>query len=234
LEKVVALYKDRVSTLNELADAVEPFYVEVYPGAELLAQHVTDAARDALRELRTRLETTVWERAQLNQALKDVVAARGLKLPQLAIPAARGADRPAADAVHRCRAGGLRPRHRQQHNAYQILRPVEDQRRHHQGCHRLAIVQRVGGDHHAGRQRVAQRATGAGRGAQPYSASQDEGTADDRHDARQAERRRTFVQQGDRHAQRQQRPGGARKGIDQREFAAAIAAVEQQVIAGVQ
>ena len=86
LAQVVALYKDRVSTLNELADAVEPFYVEVYPGAELLAQHVTDAARDALRELRTRLETTVWERAQLNQALKDVVAARGLKLPQLAIP----------------------------------------------------------------------------------------------------------------------------------------------------
>jgi glutamyl-tRNA synthetase len=86
LEKVVALYKDRVSTLNELADAVEPFYVEVYPGAELLAQHVTDAARDALRELRARLETTVWERAQLDRALKDVVAARGLKLAQLAIP----------------------------------------------------------------------------------------------------------------------------------------------------
>ncbi len=85
LDKVVALYKDRVSTLNELADAVEPFYVEVYPGAELLAQHVTEAARDALCELRTRLETTVWEKAQLNQALKDVVAARGLKLPQLAM-----------------------------------------------------------------------------------------------------------------------------------------------------
>ncbi|CAG0933288.1 MAG: Glutamate--tRNA ligase [Rhodocyclaceae bacterium] len=86
LEKVVALYKDRVSTLNELADAVEPFYVEVYPGAELLAQYVTDAAREALRGLRTRLETAVWEKAQLNQALKDVVAARGMKLPQLAIP----------------------------------------------------------------------------------------------------------------------------------------------------
>ena len=47
---------------------------------------MTEAARDALRELRTRLETAVWEKAQLNQALKDVVAARGMKLPQLAIP----------------------------------------------------------------------------------------------------------------------------------------------------
>ncbi len=86
LAGVVALYKDRVATLNELADAVEPFYVEVYPGAELLAQHVTEAARDALRELHTRLETTVWEKAQISGALKDVVAARGMKFPQLAIP----------------------------------------------------------------------------------------------------------------------------------------------------
>ena len=103
LAKVVALYKDRVSTLNELADAVEPFYVEVYPGAELLAQHVTEAARDALRELRTRLETTVWEKAQISQALKDVVAARGMKFPQLAIPLrvvlTGQAQTPAIDAV---------------------------------------------------------------------------------------------------------------------------------------
>jgi glutamyl-tRNA synthetase len=86
LEKVLALYKDRASTLNELADAVEPFYVEVYPGADLLAQHLTDAARGVLRDLHARLQTTIWECAQLNQALKDVVAARGMKLPQLAIP----------------------------------------------------------------------------------------------------------------------------------------------------
>ncbi|MBA3903088.1 MAG: glutamate--tRNA ligase [Rhodocyclaceae bacterium] len=86
LAKVVALYKDRVATLNELADAAEPFYVEVYPGAELLAQHVTDAARAALKDLRNRLSSVFWERAALNQALKDTVAAHGMKLPQLAIP----------------------------------------------------------------------------------------------------------------------------------------------------
>lgn len=103
LAKVVALYKDRVSTLNELADAVEPFYVEVYPGAELLAQHVTEASRDALRELHARLGTTVWEKAQIGQALKDVAAARGMKFPQLAIPLrvvlTGQAQTPAIDAV---------------------------------------------------------------------------------------------------------------------------------------
>jgi glutamyl-tRNA synthetase len=86
LTKVVALYKDRASTLNELADAVEPFYVEVYPGAELLAQHVTEAARAALKDLRDRLASVEWERAALNQALKETVAAHGMKMPQVAIP----------------------------------------------------------------------------------------------------------------------------------------------------
>jgi glutamyl-tRNA synthetase len=28
----------------------------------------------------------VWEKAQISQALKDVVAARGMRFPQLAIP----------------------------------------------------------------------------------------------------------------------------------------------------
>ena len=86
LAKVVALYKDRVSTLNELADAVEPFYVEVYPGAELLAQHVTETARAALKDLRDRIASVEWERAALNQALKETVAAHDMKMPQVAIP----------------------------------------------------------------------------------------------------------------------------------------------------
>jgi len=86
LAKVVALYKDRSVTLNELADAVKPFYVEVYPGADLLAQHVTEAARAALKDLHARLADVNWERATLNQTLKDLVAAHGMKLPQVAIP----------------------------------------------------------------------------------------------------------------------------------------------------
>ncbi len=86
LAKVVALYKDRSATLNALADAVEPFYVEVYPGAELLAQHVTEAARVALKDLHARLVDVDWECSALNHVLKEVVAGHGMKLPQLAIP----------------------------------------------------------------------------------------------------------------------------------------------------
>jgi glutamyl-tRNA synthetase len=86
LEKVVALYKDRAGNLNELADAVEPFCVVAHPSAELIAVHLTDSARAALKDLRGRLAACDWQRPALSQALKDTLAAQGMKMPQVAIP----------------------------------------------------------------------------------------------------------------------------------------------------
>jgi glutamyl-tRNA synthetase len=84
--RVAAIYKERVATLNELADAAHPFYVAAHPSDELRAQHLGDAARGALRDLRARLAAADWQRAALNQALKETLAATGLKMPQVAIP----------------------------------------------------------------------------------------------------------------------------------------------------
>ncbi len=86
LERVVALYKDRVTNLNALADAVAPFVVEIRPSAEMIATHLNDVARNALGELRTRLATVVWEKAALSQAIKETCGALGVKMPQVAIP----------------------------------------------------------------------------------------------------------------------------------------------------
>jgi len=86
LERIIALYKDRVANLNELADAVHPFCVVVSPAAELLAQHVGDAARMALTTLRGKLASVDWQAAQLSQAIKETTAAHGMKMPQVAIP----------------------------------------------------------------------------------------------------------------------------------------------------
>src|SRR5512143_1225041 len=74
LEKVVALYKDRVVNLNELADAVEPFCVQVHPSAELIAAHLTEAAKGALRALRERLAACAWDKPALGQAMKETLA----------------------------------------------------------------------------------------------------------------------------------------------------------------
>jgi glutamyl-tRNA synthetase len=89
LEKAVSLYKSRVATLNELADAVRPFYVDVHPSRELLAQHLNDAAKAALSDLRSRFAATAaseWNAGVLARTVKDVIAAHKLKMPQLAIP----------------------------------------------------------------------------------------------------------------------------------------------------
>src|SRR6185369_5622399 len=57
LEKAVALYVDRCNTLNVLADAVEVFYLQPTPSAELLAQYLGDDARPALSDLATGIAT---------------------------------------------------------------------------------------------------------------------------------------------------------------------------------
>jgi glutamyl-tRNA synthetase len=86
LEAVVALYKDRVGNLNELADAAELFVVDVHPAPEVIGQHLTDTARVALASLRGRFRDVRWDKAALSQAIKDTMAEHGLKMPQVAIP----------------------------------------------------------------------------------------------------------------------------------------------------
>ncbi len=86
LEAVIGLYKERVATLNELADAAESFYVDLHPPADLLAQHLTPGARAALADLRQRLAAADWRKAALSLAIKETLAATALKMPQVAIP----------------------------------------------------------------------------------------------------------------------------------------------------
>lgn len=87
--RLAALYKDRVKTLNELADAVLPFYAAPHPSEELRAQHLTAMARSALADFADRLariDAGEFSAETANTAMKEVLAARSLKMPQLAIP----------------------------------------------------------------------------------------------------------------------------------------------------
>ena len=87
LSPVVALYKERVANLNELADAVQPFLVAPHPSAELKAQHLSEVACAALITLRDTLAVvTDWQAPVLSQAIKTTLVAHGLKMPQVAIP----------------------------------------------------------------------------------------------------------------------------------------------------
>jgi glutamyl-tRNA synthetase len=80
------LYKDRCTTVVELADWIEMHEVPVTPAEADVAQHVTDAVRPALMALRDGLAEIDWDAATIAQVLKQTLAAHSLKMPQLAIP----------------------------------------------------------------------------------------------------------------------------------------------------
>ena len=86
LPALCALFKDRCDTLLVLADWVQAFYADVHPSEADLAQHVTDAVRPAVAQLAEQLQACAWDKASIAAVLKEVLAATGLKMPQLAMP----------------------------------------------------------------------------------------------------------------------------------------------------
>jgi glutamyl-tRNA synthetase len=86
LEKVIALLKQRASTIEELADEAVYFYRQIHPPEELLAQYLTADTVPVIRELREQFAGLEWNRTAINEAVKGVVAANKLKLPKVAMP----------------------------------------------------------------------------------------------------------------------------------------------------
>lgn len=86
LEAIINLYKERVATLNELADAAEVFYIDLHPNQELLNAQLSVEAIPALQELAERLKDITWEAVAIGAAIKEIVSKHGLKMPKLAMP----------------------------------------------------------------------------------------------------------------------------------------------------
>src|SRR5213594_349466 len=82
LERVIALLKERASTIAQLADEATLFYRWTGEATIELEENVSKA----LRILKARLATVPWNRAAINDAIKEVIKSSGLKLPQLAMP----------------------------------------------------------------------------------------------------------------------------------------------------
>ena len=84
LQRLCALFKDRCATTVELADWTGMYFVDVQPGEQDLATHVTEAVKPALVGLRGRLADVAWDKAAIAAAIKATLAEHGLKMPQLA------------------------------------------------------------------------------------------------------------------------------------------------------
>ena len=86
LQSVIALYKERVVTLNDLADAAEVFYIDVRPAQELLDSQLSAEAIPALQELAEGLKNVAWETAAIGALIKQTIGKHDLKMPKLAMP----------------------------------------------------------------------------------------------------------------------------------------------------
>ena len=86
VERVAELLRERAPTLVEMAAQAHYFYVRPAPDAALLAQHLGDAAKLALAELKNVLPTINWMKAEISAAVKAQVSKHGLKMPQLMMP----------------------------------------------------------------------------------------------------------------------------------------------------
>ena len=86
LASVVALLKERVSTIEELADAAVYFYRALEPSAELKQQHYTADIKPALVALHEKLASIEWNRANISACVKAVLAEFKQKMPKLAMP----------------------------------------------------------------------------------------------------------------------------------------------------
>ena len=81
-----ALFKDRCSTLVELAGWLALLVSSPTPSAADLQTHVTGAVRPALDKLADTLASCEWNKAAIAAAIKQVLLDTGLKMPQLAMP----------------------------------------------------------------------------------------------------------------------------------------------------
>ena len=104
LPRICALFKDRCDTLVALVDWAMVFYGDaVEPVQEEREKHVTDAVAPALMALADALQACNWDKASIAAAIKEVLTAQGLKMPQLAMPVrvltTGTAHTPSVDAV---------------------------------------------------------------------------------------------------------------------------------------
>ena len=86
LARICGLFKDRCDTTVALADWAARFYADITVKPEELAQHVTAAIQPALSLLAEKLSACNWDKVSITAAIKEVLAARTIKMPQLAMP----------------------------------------------------------------------------------------------------------------------------------------------------
>jgi glutamyl-tRNA synthetase len=86
LADVIALVKERVSTLVELADASVYFYRQLHPHDDVRAQHMTEASLALMKSLRAQFAACDWTTEAIGALIKAFCKEQGVKMGQVGMP----------------------------------------------------------------------------------------------------------------------------------------------------
>jgi len=103
LPDVIGLYRERVNTLNELAESVIYFYQKPEPDVAAVEKHITPDILPVIKTLVQRLSAIEWAAETIHAAIEHAVTSNGLKFPKVAMPLrvmlTGGTQSPGIDAV---------------------------------------------------------------------------------------------------------------------------------------
>lgn len=86
LNAVLDLYKERASTLNELAESIAYFYKKPVMDVASSEKHLTDDIKPAMTKLAVLLSQVEWHAEAIHHVIAEVVAEFQLKFPKVAMP----------------------------------------------------------------------------------------------------------------------------------------------------
>lgn len=86
LLKIVNLLKERVDTIEELADAAVYFFRPLEPSSSLKTQHFSLELKPVLNNLKDKFTVIEWNQQAINSEIKKTAGEHEMKLPKLAMP----------------------------------------------------------------------------------------------------------------------------------------------------
>lgn len=86
LAEAIELYRDRATTLNELANGVRYFYQDPATDMAALEKHVTADVIPVLKSMLAKLNAVNWSVEAIHKLIEDAVTSNGLKFPKIAMP----------------------------------------------------------------------------------------------------------------------------------------------------
>ena len=86
LLKIADLLKERVDTIEELADAAVYFFRPLEPSSSLKAQHFNPEVKPVLSSLKEKFTVIDWNHQTINNEIKKTANEHKMKLPKLAMP----------------------------------------------------------------------------------------------------------------------------------------------------